>query len=908
MVSFEGILLSLGIFLALAVGQTTEYLDSIKEILHNRISHSPNEASLYRDLATVEFQLGNLESSVHNAQKAVEIDPTDVENYIAWGNILMLSKYNEIAAIDVFYNATLLSGSYPEVFKSLAIAHRRLAPFSVNHIHQAIKYWRKYGENSSTLWSPRDAGYFVADLYAAAIQDRSSRQSLFMESLETGHLFLRNFESTSSEVAYRLGVVEVELGTSPHHLLRDTLPRMRTAVTVLNRLDAWVSLARVLTYVTGHVLEDNAQLGLNLLVETQRSLQQAMSSTMVDKQFSHSQIRVVREFLLRECVPLVLHILHTPEYDSLEPWAAKEYRVPSLFTGQTCKLHTSPLHLPDATSTCLADELAQEVKECTPWLDTIAGFLQQSSVAERATLGWTRGITLQQKLAEALHQLVRLLMTIRNDSCGPFSCSVSLDTLVLARKRVSELAGRVLAEYPAVVAPAHAKTTANLTSSPAEKVHVEHAVAAGGSQGQQAAALLSKSRLFPKTGTCSPPRNYAACHSACGKSQMAIDINSCARSAKEVVVCDELGCPNMCAGGTTVRHNLVMGMAANYGPETLRIFVASLRAAGSDADLVLFVPAGEPVDPSTKQLFDDHCVQTIEFDAVAASHHPFGVRGYRYQLYRDFLVARECMYDTVLLSDTRDAFFQADPFQALARLEDDEGLVWARESMSHDLYTDVQGVGALFNPTTRCGDCEDNCNNCSTCDGAGCVDGSRDEGRRASLPNNTPMLGNDSPMLHLFLEDGVTLGSCAVNNAWMSSCWGREFLAYHSRRAPACSGVTMGSVQGILSYIDTLTEAVSPAARDECQDRDQSFHNFFLYGVCLKNEHCRRRVRAWGHTTGPVASMHHVVASGRASPRISQAHGEVFRNSRGDPFAIVHQFDRDLSQLEYVDAWLFSNW
>ena len=115
------------------------------------------------------------------------------------------------------------------------------------------------------------------------------------------------------------------------------------------------------------------------------------------------------------------------------------------------------------------------------------------------------------------------------------------------------------------------------------------------------------------------------------------------------------------ASSSPSRH-LVLGAEYNIAETELRIFLASLRASGCQATVVIF--CGRPQD-HTQQLADRFGATLINYDftELNRTHGPVGV--HRFHLYRRFLERHREHYDLVLHTDVRDVMFQDDPFHRI---------------------------------------------------------------------------------------------------------------------------------------------------------------------------------------------------------------------------------------------------
>lgn len=104
-------------------------------------------------------------------------------------------------------------------------------------------------------------------------------------------------------------------------------------------------------------------------------------------------------------------------------------------------------------------------------------------------------------------------------------------------------------------------------------------------------------------------------------------------------------------------QDVILGLAAGLSFADLRPFLASLAQTGSNARLVLFTTA----TTSGIERIRAAGAETVAF-ALPRERAGLPLQAWRYFLYRDWLAARAGRLCRVLLTDTRDVFFQRDPF------------------------------------------------------------------------------------------------------------------------------------------------------------------------------------------------------------------------------------------------------
>ncbi|HXP97693.1 MAG TPA: hypothetical protein VN809_13335 [Telmatospirillum sp.] len=114
-------------------------------------------------------------------------------------------------------------------------------------------------------------------------------------------------------------------------------------------------------------------------------------------------------------------------------------------------------------------------------------------------------------------------------------------------------------------------------------------------------------------------------------------------------------------------RNLVMGMATNFNKETIAPFVLSLRDNGYAGDIILLV--SKPDEETALFYRRQKVITKFYWDA-----HFIQVERQMARYFSFFRVLRElcdqgCVYDQVLIADTRDVVFQADPFASAHRVD-----------------------------------------------------------------------------------------------------------------------------------------------------------------------------------------------------------------------------------------------
>ena len=140
-----------------------------------------------------------------------------------------------------------------------------------------------------------------------------------------------------------------------------------------------------------------------------------------------------------------------------------------------------------------------------------------------------------------------------------------------------------------------------------------------------------------------------------------------------------------------------------------------------------------------------------------------------------------------------------------------------------------------------------------------------------------------------------TLGRCPFNSGWLQGCYGRKVLHMLSHNPVSCSGVSMGTRNGILAYAYMMTQHLNPKIRygrpksvnskapsnDGCisAGMDQGFHNYLVYSGALSKV---MRVKIFQQGEGPVNTVGAFFPGARALIKRSLQDWQVLRGESGD--------------------------
>jgi hypothetical protein len=106
------------------------------------------------------------------------------------------------------------------------------------------------------------------------------------------------------------------------------------------------------------------------------------------------------------------------------------------------------------------------------------------------------------------------------------------------------------------------------------------------------------------------------------------------------------------------KKNLVIGAIVGHTLDQIRPFVMSLQSTTFDGDLVFFVSQLSP--ETTDFLKRRNCI-LLDYP-FAETNGKISVHSFRFLLFYHFLDCKKALYNYVMLTDTRDVFFQDDPF------------------------------------------------------------------------------------------------------------------------------------------------------------------------------------------------------------------------------------------------------
>jgi hypothetical protein len=133
-----------------------------------------------------------------------------------------------------------------------------------------------------------------------------------------------------------------------------------------------------------------------------------------------------------------------------------------------------------------------------------------------------------------------------------------------------------------------------------------------------------------------------------------------------------------------------------------------------------------------------------------------------------------------------------------------------------------------------------------------------------------------------FFEEPCLFKNCTANWPWVGGIYGKEGMSIVENRNVICSGTTMGTRAGIVSYIDimiTEIQRIRDTGRPLYQGEDQPIHNYLIYTGVFNTFVLHKNGR------GPITTVHH-------QQRLTFDRKGRLLNDDGTPTPVIHQWDR----------------
>ncbi|EKX33292.1 hypothetical protein GUITHDRAFT_51279, partial [Guillardia theta CCMP2712] len=141
-----------------------------------------------------------------------------------------------------------------------------------------------------------------------------------------------------------------------------------------------------------------------------------------------------------------------------------------------------------------------------------------------------------------------------------------------------------------------------------------------------------------------------------------------------------------------------------------------------------------------------------------------------------------------------------------------------------------------------------------------------------------------------------TIGQCGWNGGWVRDCFGPEMFSRLSSKPIICSGISMGTMDAVKSYLQAMSEHIMKQEFAACERNgvDQGVHNVLVHTDKIPHLRVNRQ------DDGLVANMQAHVMKFRS--------GKVY-NVNNELARVVHQYDRDLElQRSLLDSYVDFEW
>jgi hypothetical protein len=136
--------------------------------------------------------------------------------------------------------------------------------------------------------------------------------------------------------------------------------------------------------------------------------------------------------------------------------------------------------------------------------------------------------------------------------------------------------------------------------------------------------------------------------------------------------------------------------------------------------------------------------------------------------------------------------------------------------------------------------------------------------------------------IRCYVEEPVrTLGECPINSRWLQEYFGDEVLKQLADKPISCSGSMLGDYASIMTYLERFVLTLR-LAKDIMRGADQGVHNYLAY-IDLAS-----MVTLCPNRESEVLTMG-LMPKEEVFPRNER--GDLI-DSRGVPYAVLHQFDR----------------
>lgn len=258
-------------------------------------------------------------------------------------------------------------------------------------------------------------------------------------------------------------------------------------------------------------------------------------------------------------------------------------------------------------------------------------------------------------------------------------------------------------------------------------------------------------------------------------------------------------------------ENLILTAAIGYNFKDVELFVKSLRKYYSGKICFIIGYKDQKLESELKK---------YECDLIKTNVHKKQIQFKRYQIFFDYL--KNLNFDHVLLCDSRDIYFQKNPFD--------------------------------FNYKGR---------------------------------------------INFFLED-YKIKDCPYNSNWIKKTYGIEEFNKINEKTILCSGTVLGNNNEIKNYLELISKYISKfkykkklkyflTLRTDPEQRgcDQGHANYLVHKSIIKD------INLYSNLEGPFATVFYL-------KKIIFDKENRLINGKGDPYLIVHQYDKRWNEFEKI--------
>jgi hypothetical protein len=296
------------------------------------------------------------------------------------------------------------------------------------------------------------------------------------------------------------------------------------------------------------------------------------------------------------------------------------------------------------------------------------------------------------------------------------------------------------------------------------------------------------------------------------------------------------------------RPDLILGVADGYRWDHVRNFVESLRASGYAGEVVFF----GRIDPETRARLVAVGVEVVRPRLIRVN-----VRGTEWRPYNPKTTRLRWHLQPLLRPVVRalsrlsrdPAVTRRDLIAALSNIEVAR-FFWYRQLLAERrgryrnvMVTDVRDVLFLGDPF------------------------------------GFDLAGTVSYFLE---EDGRTLSSQTNNRGWLIGAYGQSVYETLRDRPISCSGVTIGTADGVLAYAEAMVAELVELSR-QFRGMDQGVHNYVVHTG-------RAAGRLVANSEGPVLTL----------GIMSDTDAEELLARRTEEARVVHQYDRHPALLDIL--------